>query len=185
MQERDEHRRKSAGGIRRSLRKASSRAGISWLRPRAIALAAVLLSAASCAGPAVHPRDGLSPVVGARERELRDSVAVWLGTPYCIGGTGTPCIDCSGFVRRVFLSVFSTDLPRTSEEMRDAGEHVPPGPLAPGDLLVYRISQRRLHVGVYLGHGEFAHASSAKGVMISGIRDRYWRRRFLEARRVI
>jgi len=149
-------------------------------------LFAVLLSAASCAGRAVvHPRGGLCPVSDALERRLRASVAGWVGTPYCIGGTGTPCIDCSGFVRRIYQNVFSAELPRTAEEIRRTGDPVPPGPLTPGDLLVYRISSRRLHVGVYLGHGEFAHASSSKGVMISGIRDRYWTRRFLEARRVI
>ena len=148
-------------------------------------LCAVLLFAASCGGRAVHPYDRVSPASDALEQRLRASVAPWVGTPYCIGGDGKRCIDCSGFVRRIYASVFEEELPRTAREMRQTGEHVPPGPLAPGDLLVYRISSRRLHVGVYLGHGEFAHASTRKGVMISGIRDRYWTRRFVEARRII
>ena len=40
------------------------------------------------------------------------------------------------------------------------------------------------HVGIYLDHGQFMHASTRRGVMISALSDGYWRQRFWQARRV-
>ncbi|MFH1144035.1 MAG: NlpC/P60 family protein [Candidatus Eisenbacteria bacterium] len=148
-------------------------------------LCLLVLAGSACSGPPVRPRNPAAPAPSLIEERLRATTAQWIGTPYCIGGTGSRCLDCSGFARKVFTSVFATDLPRTAREMRRCGEHLSRGPLAPGDLLLYRISSARLHVGVYLGHGEFAHASSSQGVMISNVRESYWTRRFLEARRII
>jgi len=148
-------------------------------------LCALILLLPACGGPPARPRDPTAPPRSVVEARLRASIEPWIGTPHCIGGTGRRCIDCSGFVRNVFASTFSTELPRTAQEMRRSGTAIARGPLAPGDLLVYRISKRRLHVGIYLGHGEFAHSSSSQGVMISSTGERYWTRRFVEARRVI
>ncbi len=157
-------------------------AGIGALLP---GILVACLSLASCFGgrPPVPnlPAARLSPM----EEQLRLSVAPWIGMPHCLGGEGGRCIDCSGFVRKVYASVFHLALPRTSEEMRASGQRISTGSLAPGDLLVYRISKRRLHVGIYLGHGEFAHASTSRGVMISRVQEGYWSKRLLEARRLI
>ncbi|MNO09393.1 Murein DD-endopeptidase MepS/Murein LD-carboxypeptidase precursor [compost metagenome] len=41
------------------------------------------------------------------------------------------------------------------------------------------------HVGVYVGDGKFAHASSSKGVIISKLSDKYYVERYVGAKRIM
>ena len=41
------------------------------------------------------------------------------------------------------------------------------------------------HVGVYVGNGEFVHASSSKGVMLSRLDSKYWRKAYWTSRRIL
>ncbi|MMZ60686.1 Murein DD-endopeptidase MepS/Murein LD-carboxypeptidase precursor [compost metagenome] len=41
------------------------------------------------------------------------------------------------------------------------------------------------HVGVYVGDGKFAHASSSKGVIISSLSEKYYVKRYVGAKRVL
>ncbi len=46
-----------------------------------------------------------------------------------------------------------------------------------GDLLFFatgRDKNRVSHVGLYLGHGQFIHASASRGVIISNIEEKYY-----------
>ncbi|NIT52056.1 MAG: hypothetical protein GWO41_04730, partial [candidate division Zixibacteria bacterium] len=54
-----------------------------------------------------------------------------------------------------------------------------------GDLVFFRPGQSYRHVGIYLRDGDFAHASSSRGVMISNLSEPYWSRSFIDARRII
>ena len=117
--------------------------------------------------------------------KLYAAVDRYLGIPYRYGGDSETGIDCSAFTRRVYR-VNNVELPRTSMEQSHVGFGVGSAPMQPGDLVFFdpSIVGRISHVGVYLGHGEFAHASSSKGVTRSNIREKYYTKRFVKANRL-
>ncbi|MBD3237698.1 MAG: hypothetical protein GF330_13425 [Candidatus Eisenbacteria bacterium] len=119
-----------------------------------------------------------------RERILRAEIERWRGTPYCWGGQSLACADCSGFVRAVLGATLGVRLPRTTAELARSGRGIDVSRLRPGDLVFFRIPGKGRHVGLYLRAGEFAHASSSRGVRLSNLAERYWRKRYAGARRV-
>jgi cell wall-associated NlpC family hydrolase len=123
------------------------------------------------------------------ESRLRRAYEPWAGTPYKIGGTSKRGVDCSAFVRAVYQDVYDVELPRTAQEQERLGTTVKKNDLEAGDLVFFRTQGmgplfRSRHVGVYLGGGEFAHASGKRGVTIARLDNRYWSRKYATARRV-
>jgi lipoprotein Spr len=54
-----------------------------------------------------------------------------------------------------------------------------------GDLLFFRIHRGQVsHVGVYIGENKFVHASTTQGVIVSDLREGYYRRYFYKAGRL-
>ncbi|HKU81794.1 MAG TPA: C40 family peptidase [Candidatus Tumulicola sp.] len=108
----------------------------------------------------------------------------FLGTPYVFGGTSSAGFDCSGFVQHVY-AMAGIALPRTADAQYDVGRPAVGGPRV-GDLVFFETYTDGVsHVGVYLGKGEFVHASSSHGVMVSHLSDAYWRSRYVGAKRLI
>ncbi|MBD3315621.1 MAG: bifunctional murein DD-endopeptidase/murein LD-carboxypeptidase [Chitinivibrionales bacterium] len=118
--------------------------------------------------------------------DLEKVVASYIGIPYRYGGTTRRGMDCSGFVRRVFIEVYGTELPRTSREIARMGRPVRRRRALPGDIVVFRRGGvgRVNHVGIYLGADNFVHASRRAGVTRSSLDDEYHARRFSCIRRV-
>lgn len=111
----------------------------------------------------------------------------YLGAPYKFGGydlaTG---IDCSGYVKKIF-SRFNVELPRTARDIYyKSGYRVAKSQLDTGDLVFFQTyAKYPSHVGIYIGNEEFIHASSAsKMVTIDSINKRYYRARYIGAKRV-
>ncbi len=119
------------------------------------------------------------------EQLLRAEANRWKGTPYRSAGTSRKGVDCSGLVLQLYKNVFDIRLPRLTKDQARAGIFVSRSRIRPGDLVFFRPPNRKRHVGVYLGSGEFVHASSSRGVMISNINSPYWRKIFWKARRVL
>lgn len=119
------------------------------------------------------------------EQQLRVQERRWHGTPYRWGGASRDGVDCSGFVMTVYEDLFDLSLPRTTAEQVKIGQAVLPGAFQAGDLIFFRPSGRARHVGLYLGAGEFAHASTSEGVTISHLDERYWREAYWTTRRVL
>ena len=116
-------------------------------------------------------------------RNLTRDALKFLGTPYVFGGTTSSGFDCSGFVQHVF-AMLGVTVPRTADAQYYAGRRVKGGMKA-GDLVFFQTYEPGpSHVGIYLGHGKFVHASS-HGVMVSSLSDSYWSERYLGAKRVI
>lgn len=116
---------------------------------------------------------------------LREEARAWEGTPYRFGGASRSGIDCSALMQRWFEDLFARGLPRTADEQFDQGTPVEHEDLRPGDLVFFGSKSRISHVGVYVGHGEFAHASRSVGVTVSRLDEAYWERRFRSARRLL
>jgi cell wall-associated NlpC family hydrolase len=107
----------------------------------------------------------------------------FIGTPYVFGGTSPSGFDCSGYVQHVF-ALLGMHIPRTADAQYDAGQSIH-GDMTQGDLVFFQTYAPGVsHVGIYLGHGRFVHASS-HGVMISSLSDSYWRVRYLGAKRLV
>lgn len=114
-------------------------------------------------------------------QHLTSDALHFLGVPYVFGGTTASGFDCSGFVQHVF-AMLGVDLPRTADAQYDAGHPAVGGPRA-GDLVFFDTYGGVSHVGIYLGNGQFVHASSSRGVMVSRLSDEYWAARYVGAKR--
>ncbi|MBE9584703.1 C40 family peptidase [Mucilaginibacter sp. JRF] len=116
--------------------------------------------------------------------KLFEVVHDWVGTPYRFGGNTRKGIDCSGFTKEVYSKVFNLTIKRNSRDIFSMVDPVRRNELKEGDLVFFKIRSRRIsHIGVYLGNGRFAHASS-KGVAISNLEDRYYSRYFYKGGRL-
>ncbi|WP_417581712.1 NlpC/P60 family protein [Nitrincola sp.] len=115
---------------------------------------------------------------------LEQQYQAWVGTPYRLGGADKRGVDCSALVQSIFTEAFDVQLPRTTSEQVATGDVVARQALQPLDLVFFHTG-RTQHVGIYLGQGEFLHASTSRGVMISKLDNPYWKRNFWTARRPV
>jgi cell wall-associated NlpC family hydrolase len=107
------------------------------------------------------------------------------GVPYKYGGTSPKGFDCSGFTLYVF-NKHGVKLPRTADKQFETGRLVKEKELQAGDIVFFTTTEAGAsHCGIYIGKGQFIHASSSRGVMVSSLADYYWKPRYLGARRII
>lgn len=111
----------------------------------------------------------------------------FVGYPYVYGGSSPSGFDCSGFVRYV-CSQLGYSVNRTASAQMDNGTPVSYSQLQAGDLVFFNngnSSKRATHVGIYIGNGQFVHAStSTTGVIISDMNSAYYTTGFVGARRL-
>jgi cell wall-associated NlpC family hydrolase len=120
---------------------------------------------------------------------LIERAKAMMGTPYVWGGESDDGVDCSGLIYKLLgdEGAQAKCLPRrASEQMAQLGLAVDKEDLAPGDLVFFHTyKEGASHVGIYLGDGDFIHASSAQHkVAVSNLSERYYRERFVGARRI-
>ena len=118
------------------------------------------------------------------KQRLNAQYRQWRAVRYQIGGLSTHGIDCSGFMYVTFKSKLGVVLPRSTERQADVGSGVERNELRAGDLVFFKTGLSIRHVGVYLEHGKFLHASTSRGVMISALDDAYWKPRYWKAKRI-
>lgn len=163
------------------LRMVNGLARIGWLS------ALLLLIVNGCATTTIsRPQPTISAAHNQQVvQALRSEIQSWLGTPHRLGGMNRRGIDCSGLVVMVYDALFDLQLPRTTVELMHSGQGVDRKSLMGGDLVFFNPGYKSRHVGIYLGHGEFAHASTGSGVIISRLDDDFWQRCYLTGRRVL
>lgn len=172
-----------------------------WFTPLAILICALMSACSSLPlhQPTVTPTSQppmASPPQNTHINKAPDSEAevvkhklyqqynVWKDVKYRMGGLSKNGVDCSGLVYTTYREQFELVLPRTTELQARTGREVQKHQLQPGDLVFFKTKVKVRHVGIYIEDGDFLHASTKKGVMISNLDDYYWSGRFWHARRV-
>ena len=74
-----------------------------------------------------------------------------VGKPYCYGGSGPGCFDCSGLTMMAWRQA-GISLPHSSASQYNVGRRISAGELQPGDLVFYYSPIS--HVSVYIGNGQ-------------------------------
>ncbi|RDI95259.1 peptidoglycan endopeptidase [Meiothermus sp. QL-1] len=118
------------------------------------------------------------------QHPLIQVVLKYLGLPYVFGAQSNRAVDCSAFVQQVFAEL-GIRLPRTSREQWAALPTVQ-GALRQGDLVFFSFGGGAVdHVGIYLGRGVFAHASShGSRVVIESLDSPFYKRVYRGAKRI-
>lgn len=121
--------------------------------------------------------------------EIVEYAKQYLGCPYVYGGSGSQSFDCSGFTMYVYKH-FGYSLSHSATAQSKMGEYVAKENLQPGDLvffLDYETMDGIGHCGIYIGDGNFIHASSGSGycVKISTLLSGSYYNRYATARRLI
>lgn len=152
---------------------AGHNSGFSWMMT--VLVITTLLS--GCAASRVSQ----NPV----QSRLQESYNQWKGTPYLLGGMTQSGVDCSAFVLIVMRDKFGVRMPRTTEQQLKYGKRVRMNRMRVGDLVFFRTGRKTLHVGIMVDNLQFMHASTSQGVMVSSLREEYWRKRFIRGNRVL
>ena len=117
------------------------------------------------------------------DNTMMDEIESWMGTPYLYGGESRSGVDCSAFTQAVYQAV-NIDIPRTASQQSAASETVNPPNLRFGDLIFFNTSGSGIsHVGIYIGSGFFAHASSSRGVVKETLAKQYYADRIVSVGR--
>lgn len=141
--------------------------------------------------PTVNPDSGVPTADPADydrtlANQIVDYALQYLGYPYVYATAGPDSFDCSGFTSYVYKH-FGYSLHRSSYDQLKDGKAVQKADLLPGDILLFsRNGDVVTHVGLYIGNGEFIHAStSTTGVIISDLYSDYYVQHYYAARRII
>ncbi len=104
------------------------------------------------AAPAAKPAENLPPVHAPRPQAAKaiEAARSQMGTPYCWGGTGPDCYDCSGLTQWAWAQA-GVSIPRSSRQQYAGLPKVPRDQIQPGDLLFF--GNPIHHVGLYEGDG--------------------------------
>jgi lipoprotein Spr len=115
--------------------------------------------------------------------ELMSFYNEWKGTKYSTRGNSKKGISPGNYVQRLFKEKFELDISNNTWKQLKFGDKIKKSDLQVGDLVFFKKSRNRMHVGVYMNNGDFMH-SSVKGVKFSKIDKAYYKNTYYTARRV-
>ena len=128
-------------------------------------------------------------VVTSKGEEVVNYAKQYLKCKYVYGASGPSTFDCSGFTMYVFKH-FGISLSHSATAQSKKGTYVAKENLQPGDLVFFKDYQTMDgigHCGIYVGNGNFIHASSGTGycVKLSTLLTGSYNTRYSTARRII
>ena len=120
------------------------------------------------------------------------SAVSYKGTPYKYAGTSKKGMDCSGLIY-ISFKARNVLVPRSSSLLYKEGYKIPLSRAKRGDLLFFKTTRKTrskinhvaLVTSVDNGVVKFIHATSSRGVIVSAMTESYWRKSFVEAKRVL
>ena len=118
---------------------------------------------------------------------MLNSIDRYRGVPYKWGGATMKGMDCSGFTMKVFGESAKLNIPHNAKAQYKLGAKISRRQLKFGDLVFFRDIESKgvSHVGIYIGNEEFVHASLSKGVINSSMNQKYYKKRYVSARRIL
>jgi cell wall-associated NlpC family hydrolase len=141
----------------------------------------------ACSGPVKRTQTGppSRPLPGEDAERLLAGAFQHIGEPYRYGGFSSRGWDCSGFVHGMYKRYLGISVPRSTKKLYLATYDVEPRKSRPGDLVFFRFSSAKpSHVGIYMGKAKFIHSSTSAGVIVSSLREDYYRNHFYGYRRI-
>ena len=103
-------------------------------------------------------------------KNLYRFITDWTGVKYRLGGLDKRGVDCSGFALLLNREIYGQDIPRRSADQATVIREKNPSQLKEGDLVFFSFGGNGIdHVGVYLNHGFFVHASTTRGVIVDDL----------------
>lgn len=116
-----------------------------------------------------------------------------VGSRYAYGGTGPYGFDCSGLIYYIYRQLGHPVARGASSQYYNSGYFVSTGAMQPGDLIFFFDSRYDssggtlpvTHVGIYVGNGQFVHASSpSSGVRYDSVYSGYHASHIVGAKRI-
>lgn len=131
----------------------------------------------------------VTPGNASKGQQIADYAMQYVGYRYVYGGASPSSgFDCSGLVYYTCKQL-GTPVSRTaSQQYKNNGVSVSKDSLQPGDLVFFSSNGGAsvTHVGVYIGNGQFVHAStSSVGVIISDLGSAYYTKVWYGAKRIV
>jgi cell wall-associated NlpC family hydrolase len=162
----------------------------SWMRLRTVLLLALTALVSACSTtPTMTGIGSQPPQESAQTQSKRGDITFFslglIDTGYRFGGKNPEAgFDCSGMVSYVFREAANIRVSGSAANIAKRGKEIDKEQLQPGDLVFFNTLGRSYsHVGIYIGDGRFIHAPSTNGkVRIDQISNKYWAKRFEEAR---
>ncbi|RFU66832.1 LysM peptidoglycan-binding domain-containing protein [Bacillus sp. V59.32b] len=118
----------------------------------------------------VSPSQRVNTVISEAKKQI--------GVPYSWAGASPSGFDCSGFIYYVYKKAGYQISRLSSSTYYSLGKKVTAP--QPGDLVYFNTSSptnKKVvnHMGIYIGNGQFIHASSSLGVTITPLSNSYWK----------
>ena len=139
------------------------------------------IQARSNAAAAKNFGTGVVPGGSTLRNAVVDYAHSFLGVPYVYGGASRSGTDCSGLTMQVY-GYYGISLSHGSNPQYYQCEPVSRSALQPGDMVFFYSDIG--HVGIYVGGGQFIHASDY-GVCVASLYSSYWISCYYGAGRII
>jgi len=129
----------------------------------------------------------LEQILGISSKEIKKNelyafVQDWYGVPYKYGGCKKSGVDCSCFTNILYEQVYHKKLIGNAAEIYKSADKISIEKAKEGDLVFFKINVTYVsHVGVLLKDGHFVHASTSKGVIVSSLKEAYYKKYFHSA----